>query len=187
MTSLLKQDDDLNQEISDDGSDDPRESIIISDIEINNLDHQQQVLHVGQARRDKSLRTTRDPLPTQWCCTNTVIARPPLPNPRNPAGAMAPPMLKSQKSTLFNRLSDSDHAPSTQALQLHNSSGDQNVSQPKASADQNIPQHQKATLEVAKRLMEAIVFTKAPWPISSNDKYSMVEEASKLAIEAHDR
>jgi hypothetical protein len=35
--------------------------------------------------------------------------------------------------------------------------------------------------------MEAIVFTKTPWPILSDDKYSMVEEAWKLAIEAQDR
>jgi len=67
------------------------------------------------------------------------------------------------------------------------SSGDQNVPQPKASADQNIPQHQKATCELAKRFMEAIVFAKIPWPIISNDKYLMVEEACKLAIEAQGR
>ena len=66
------------------------------------------------------------------------------------------------------------------------SSGDQNAPQPKASANQNVPQHQKATFEVAKKFMEAIVFTKTAWPISSDDKYSMVEEAWKLAIEAQD-
>jgi len=31
--------------------------------------------------------------------------------------------------------------------------------------------------------MEAIIFTKTPSPIVSDDKYSMVEEALKLAIE----
>jgi hypothetical protein len=35
--------------------------------------------------------------------------------------------------------------------------------------------------------MEAIVFTKTPWPIISDEKYSMVDEAWKLAIEAQDR
>jgi len=35
--------------------------------------------------------------------------------------------------------------------------------------------------------MEAIVFTKTPWPILSNAKYSIVGEAWKLAIEAQDR
>jgi hypothetical protein len=32
--------------------------------------------------------------------------------------------------------------------------------------------------------MEAIMFTKTPWPIISDEKYSMVDEAWKLAIEA---
>jgi hypothetical protein len=58
---------------------------------------------------------------------------------------------------------------------------------PKASGDHNISQHQKATFEVAKRFMEAIVFAKTPWPIISDEKYSMVDEAWKLAIEAQDR
>jgi hypothetical protein len=66
------------------------------------------------------------------------------------------------------------------------SSGDQNSLQPKASCNQNIPQHQKATFEVGKRFIEAIVFTKTPWPIVSDDKYSIVEEAWKLAIKAED-
>jgi len=35
--------------------------------------------------------------------------------------------------------------------------------------------------------MEVIVFMRTPWPIISDDKYSMVEEAWKLAIEAQDR
>jgi len=67
------------------------------------------------------------------------------------------------------------------------SSGDQNIPQPKASSDQNVPQHQKCTFELAKRFMEAIVFTKNPWPMISDDKYSMGEEAWKLAIVAQDR
>jgi len=41
-----------------------------------------------------------------------------------------------------------------------------------------------ATIELAKRFMEAIVFRKTPWPILSDDKHSMVEETWKLAIEA---
>jgi len=35
--------------------------------------------------------------------------------------------------------------------------------------------------------MVAIVFTKTPWPIISDEKYSMVDEAWKLAIESQDR
>jgi len=92
-----------------------------------------------------------------------------------------------QKSTLLNKSSESGHAPSAQTLPQPKSSGDQNALQSKASADQNVPQQQKATFEVAKRFMEAIVFTKTPWLILSDDKYSMVEETWKLAIEAQDR
>jgi len=35
--------------------------------------------------------------------------------------------------------------------------------------------------------MEAIVFSKTPWPITSDGKYSMVDEAWQLAMEAQDR
>ena len=66
------------------------------------------------------------------------------------------------------------------------SSGDQNIPQPKAGSDQNIPQHQMATFEVAKRIMEAILFRKTPSPILSDDKYSTVQKAWKLAIEHQD-
>jgi hypothetical protein len=101
---------------------------------------------------------------------------------------MAPPLLKRQKSSLLNKLSESDHAPSARALVHPNKlSGDQNSRQPKGSSDQNVPQHQKATSEVAKKFMEAIVFMKTPWQILSDDKYPMVEDAWKLAIEAQDR
>jgi hypothetical protein len=184
----MNQDDETDQEIGDDESEDTGESSLSSDIEEDDLDHQQEVLHLGQARRDKSLRTTRVPLPKKRSRADTVIARPPLPNSRNLPAAMAPPLLKRKKSALLNKFSDSDRATSGRALVLPNqSSGDQNIPQPKASSDQNVPQHQKATFEVAKRFMEAIVFTKTPWPILSDEKYSMVEEAWKLAIEAQDR
>jgi len=97
---------------------------------------------------------------------------------------MASPLLKCQKSTLFNILSESDCAPSTQARPLRTSSGHQNVPQLKASADQNVPQHQKTTFEVMKWFMEAIIFMKTSWPLLSDDQYSIVEEAWKLAIKA---
>jgi len=35
-------------------------------------------------------------------------------------------------------------------------------------------------------IIEAIVFTKTPWTILPDDKYSMVQDAWKLAIEAQD-
>ena len=185
--SLLNQNDDTDQQIGDDDSEDTRESTLPSDIKEDNLDHQQEVLHLGQARREKSLCTTRVPLPKKPSRADTVIPHPPLPNSRNLPAAMAPSQLKRQKSSLLNKLSESDSAPSAWALVLPNqSSGDQNSPQPKASSNQNVPQHQKAPFEVAKWFMEAIVFAKILWPIFSDDTYSMAEEAWKLAIESQD-
>ena len=74
-----------------------------------------------------------------------------------------------------------------QALLHAKASGDQNGPQRKAGGDHNVPQHHMATFEVAKRFMDAIVFTKTPWPIISDEMYWMVDEAWKLAIEAQDR
>jgi hypothetical protein len=34
--------------------------------------------------------------------------------------------------------------------------------------------------------MEAIVFAKTPWPILSDEKYSIVDQVWKLAIESQD-
>jgi len=99
---------------------------------------------------------------------------------------MASPLLKHQQSALLNKSSESDHAPSAQALLQLKFGGDQNAPQPKASADQNVQQHQKAMFQVAKRIMEASVFTMAPWPRLSYDKYSMVEDGWNLAIEPQD-
>ena len=100
---------------------------------------------------------------------------------------MAPPLLKQQKSSLLNKLSKSDRAPSARALVLPNkASGDQNIPQPNASSDQNVAQHQLGTFEIAKRFIEAMVFTRNPSPIISDDKYSMVDEAWTLVIEAQD-
>jgi hypothetical protein len=178
-------DDDTEWEvISDDNSEDAGESTLSSDIEEDHLDNQQEVLHLDQARRDKIIRTTRVPQPKIRNRADTVIARTSLPNQRYPAGAMAPPLLKCQKSTI-NILRESDIVP-TQTLPLPKAGGVQNVPQPKAGGDDNMPQHQKAIFEVAKRFMEAIVFPRTPWPIISDGKYSMVDEAWQLAIEAQD-
>jgi len=98
---------------------------------------------------------------------------------------MAPPLLKCQKSTI-NILRESDIVPAL-ALPLPKAGGDHSVPQPKASGDHNVPQNQNATFEVAKQFMEPIVFTKTPWPIISDKKYSMVDNAWQLAIEVQDR
>jgi len=85
---------DSDQEISDDENEDTGESTFSSDIEQDDLDHQQEVLYLGQACRDKSLRTARVPLPKTWSCADTLIARPLLSNSRNPPATMAPPLPK---------------------------------------------------------------------------------------------
>jgi len=64
-------------------------------------------------------------------------------------------------------------------------SGDHNAPQLMASADQNVPQHQKATCAVATWVIEAIELTKTPSPILSDDKYLIIKEARLLAIDAH--
>jgi len=64
------------------------------------------------------------------------------------------------------------------------SNGGKNFLQPKGSADQNVPQHQEISFEVVKRFMGAIVFTRTPLLILSDYKYSRVEQAWKLSIDA---
>jgi len=132
----MNQHDETDQELSDDDSEDTGESTLSSDIDEDDLDHQQDVVHLGQASQNKSLCTTSVPLPKKQSRADTVIARPPLPNSRNLPAAMAPPLLKRKRSSLLNKLSESDRAPSARALVLPNkSSGDQNIPQPKACSD----------------------------------------------------
>jgi hypothetical protein len=78
---------------------------------------------------------------------------------------MAPPLLKCQKSTLLNNLSQSKHATSGHVLLLSKCSGDNNAPQPYANADQNVLQPQQMTRELAKRFLEALVCMITPWSI----------------------
>jgi hypothetical protein len=91
---MKQDDDDVDREISNDESEDLGESTLSSDIEEDHLVIQQEVLRLDEARREKSIRTTRVPPPKKWSCADTVIARAPLPNLRHPAGPIAPPLLK---------------------------------------------------------------------------------------------
>jgi len=80
----MKQGADTDQDIGDGDSEGESqahgESKSSSNIEEDNFDEQQEVLLRGQARRDKSLHTTRVPLPKKRSRADTVIARPLLPN-----------------------------------------------------------------------------------------------------------
>jgi len=178
---LIKQDDeDTDQEISNDECEHPQECTLLSDIEEDDLDNQQEVLHLDQMHHDKIFHNTWVPLRKKWSRANTVVLYTPLPNLRHPAGAIAPSSLKSQKSTI-NISHDLDIV---QVLPLPKAGGDQNAPQPKTCGDHNIPQYHNATFEVAKWFMKAIVFTNTHWPISSNHMYTIVDEAWKLAIKA---
>jgi hypothetical protein len=119
----MNQNDETNQEIGDDDSEDTGESTFSSDIEEDDLNHQQVVLHLGQVRWEKSLRTTRVLLRKKQSHADTVLARPPLPKSQNLPAAMAPPLLKRQRSSVLSKLSDSDRAAFTRALVLPNKSG----------------------------------------------------------------
>jgi hypothetical protein len=104
---LMLQDDVTNHDIDDDKSEGQSEytpeTTLSSDIEDDDFDCPQQVLHVGQPRHDKSAQTKRVPLPKHRSCTDTVIARPLFPNSRKPPGSMAPPLLKREMSALLNK------------------------------------------------------------------------------------
>jgi hypothetical protein len=55
---LMKQDnDDIDREISNDESQDLGESTLSSNIKEDDLDIRQEVLHLDQARRDKTIQT----------------------------------------------------------------------------------------------------------------------------------
>ena len=183
VINLMKQDDDdIDREISNDKSEDFGEFTLSSNIEVDDLDKRQEVLHPDQARHDETIRTTRVPLPKKRSSANIVIANTPLPNPRHLVGAIAAPLLKCQKSAInISRESDI-----VQKLVIPKAGGDQNVPPPKAGGDRNIPQHQMDTFEIVNQFMEAVIFTNTPWPIISDEKYLMVDEAWQLAIEAQD-
>jgi hypothetical protein len=133
---LMKHDDDdIDWEISNDEHEDSGESTMSSDIEEDDMDIRQDVLHLDQAHHDKTIQTTRVPLRKKRSCADTVIARAPLPNLRHPARATTPLLFKRQKSVI-NISCESDLV---EALPLPNVRGDQNVPQPKAGGDHNIP------------------------------------------------
>ena len=135
----MKLDDDTDQDTGDDESDGERkdsiESSLSSDIEDDDWNYQQEVLLLGQARRGKTLRTSRAPLPKKRSRTDTVTARPQLPHCRKLHWSIAPQLLTHQKYTLLNKSSDCDYAPSANVLPQPKSSGDLNTLQPKAIAD----------------------------------------------------
>jgi hypothetical protein len=94
---MKQNDDDPDLEISNDEGEDPGQSTLSSDVEEDDFDIRQAVLHLDQARHDKTIRTTRVPPPKKRSRSNTFIAPPPLPILGHPAGVIAPPLRKRQK------------------------------------------------------------------------------------------
>jgi len=136
--SVRKEDNDVPDcEISHHESEARGETTLPSNIEGDNVDHKQDDLHLGPACHDATLWRTRAPQETTQSCADTVIACIPLPKPHNPAGAIAPPLLKCEKSTI-NTILKYDHVPA-QALPHPKAGADQNAPHPKASEDHNVP------------------------------------------------
>lgn len=153
----------------------------------NNVEHylirQQDVLHLSQEYPHMTLWTWKVPMPKKWSHAKTgIVICPPLPNSRNLAGALTPPLLKYQKPAL-NISFESDHE-STQALLLSMSSADQNFQQPNACGDDNDSKPQEALFEVTMRFIQAIVLMKTPWPLISDEKIWIGGTSWILAIEA---
>jgi hypothetical protein len=121
-------------------------------------------------------------LPKKWSHADTAIACTPLPNLGHSVAVIAPLLPKRQLSGInISRQSDI-----VQAFLLPKADGDHIFPQPRDCGDHKFPQRQKVTFEVAKPFMEAIVFKLTPCPIISDEKYSMVDEEWKPAIEAQD-
>lgn len=102
----FKQDSNINDKISNDKAA-RGESILTSNIDWDNLGHEEEILYLVQPHWNNLLQTTRDPLPMKPSHANTGIACPLLLNSCHPAVAMAPSLLKHQMSTLLNRLLES--------------------------------------------------------------------------------
>jgi hypothetical protein len=96
-TILIQQeDDDTDQEITDNEREDTGESRLSSEIEDDDLNNQQEVLHLDQACCDKTIRTTMVPLRKKRSRWGTDIACTSLRNRQHPAAAIAPLLLKRQ-------------------------------------------------------------------------------------------
>jgi len=122
---MKQDDDDTDREIREKETEDPGKSTLSSNIEEDDLDNQQENHHLYQARSDKTVRTARVPLAKKQSRADTVIACTSLPNMRDLAETIAPPLLKRRKSTI-NILRESDVVPA-QALPLPKTGRDQNV------------------------------------------------------------
>jgi hypothetical protein len=138
---MKQHDDNTDWVISTDKTEDLRVFTFSLDIKEDDFDNWQEVVHLYQARCNKTIRNTSVLRPKKPNCADSVIACTPI-----SVRAIRPSLLKSPKSAI--NISHESYV--SQALLLSKAGGDQNVPQAKAGGDQNIPHHQKASLEVAK-------------------------------------
>jgi len=138
MIIINQNDDDTDWEIRNDECVNSQESTASSHIKNDDLDIQQEVSHLVQARRDKTIQSTNVPLAKKQSHANTVIARIPLPNLRHPVGAIISPVLKRGSSAIYIAC----EANVVQVHLLPKGSEDYKVPQPKASGDDKVSEHQ---------------------------------------------
>jgi len=99
MISMGLNDDDTYCEVRHDETEEPGESTLSSDIEVDNLDNQQQVLYLYPVPHYETLWTTRVPLLKTQRHAATMIARTPLADLRHPPRAIALPLIKLQRQS----------------------------------------------------------------------------------------
>jgi len=134
----MQGDDKWEYMISDNETEDPRESTVSSVTQKDDLDHPLQILCLGEACHNKRSRSTRVTLPKTQSVADTLIPRYKLLRVWYPAKAIAHLLFKSQMS-IINMLCKSELI-AAQALPIPRASGDQNVPQTMASGHQNVPQ-----------------------------------------------
>ena len=93
--NLFKQDDDNTDcEITDRTSEYTGVPNLDPDIKEDNLDNQQEVLHLGEVCHNQKLQTSRVWLPPNVTSADTVIGPSPLQDLGNPAGPVRPLLLQ---------------------------------------------------------------------------------------------
>jgi hypothetical protein len=97
---IQQEDDDTDQEITDNAREATGESTLSSEIEDDDLNNQQEILHLDQACCDKTIRTTMVPLQEKRSCADTVVARAPFRNLQPHARGIATPLIKCRKSAI---------------------------------------------------------------------------------------
>ena len=80
ITLMMPHGNDTDRDITDTQTEDIGKSTLPSDIEEDDLDNLQKVVHPHKARCDKTIRTTRVPQPKKRSGADTVISRTSLPN-----------------------------------------------------------------------------------------------------------